>query len=244
MKRLGSFRHLKPATFTLSSSQHWETRNMRYPHHIGGKTVGNTFKLRRPILLTGPNASGKTTLLKSAFLNTLLSQQFGCGFYDKLIMKPYDGFHCYLDIPDTSGRDSLFQAEARRCLDVIDAVADDTKRFFCIFDELYSGTNPTEAVAGAFAFTKFLAKKRNVTFMVTTHFYEFCRLCDANRLGVRNCQMGWTSPDKAATSDSATFTYKVKPGVSSLRGGVRVLKQIGYPGVIVDDATTVLKDYV
>lgn len=242
--QLGSVRQLKPATFVTTNTASWQTKNMKYPHHIGTKTVGNTFKLKRPMLLTGPNASGKTTLLKSAFLNTLISQQFGCGFYDKLVFKPYDAFHCYIDIPDTSGRDSLFQAEARRCLDVVKAIENSGMRSFCIFDELYSGTNPTEAVAGAFAFTKFLAKKRNISFMVTTHFYEFCRLCDTNRIGIRNCQMGWEPQDDSDTSDNVSFTYKVKPGVSSLRGGVRVLKQIGYPSTIVNDAISVLKDYV
>ena len=56
--------------------------------------------------------------------------------------------------------------------------------------------------------------------------------------------MGWDSGESSGTSDDITFTYKVKSGVSTLRGGVRVLKQIGYPPSIVDDALTILKDYV
>ena len=57
--------------------------------------------------------------------------------------------------------------------------------------------------------------------------------------------MGWDSrKEDGGTSDDVTFTYKVKPGISTLRGGVRVLKQIGYPTMIVDDALTILKDYV
>ena len=251
MTRIASNKKLK--TVTLTDECRWETKNMKYPHHIVIKTVGNSFKLNKPMLLTGPNASGKTTLLKSAFLNTLLSQQIGRGFYDKLTMRPYDGFHCYLDIPDTSGRDSLFQAEARRCLDVISSTGDDKSRFFCVFDELYSGTNPTEAVAGAFALTKFLSSKKNVHFVITTHFYDLCGLCEKNDVPIQNNQMGHSKSNTAkagvnagvdagldADVDDISFTYKVKRGVSSVRGGVRVLKQIGYPKGIVDDAVSIL----
>jgi DNA mismatch repair ATPase MutS len=50
-----------------------------------------------------------------------------------------------LNIPDSSGRDSLFQAESRRCKEIIDIInKDKTHRHFCIFDELFSGTNPVE----------------------------------------------------------------------------------------------------
>ena len=37
------------------------------------------------------------------------------GFYYKAKINPYHHFHCYINIPDTCDRDSLFQAEARRC---------------------------------------------------------------------------------------------------------------------------------
>lgn len=244
MIKLGSLESLKPATFSNKSI--WKTTNMKYPHHIGeaghdntSETVGNDFNLNKPILLTGPNASGKTTLLKSALLNTLLSQQVGRGFYDKLVIKPYDGFHCYLDIPDTSGRDSLFQAEARRCLNVITSISDNQSRFFCIFDELYSGTNPTEAVAGAFALTKHIAKQKNVTFVITTHFYDFCRLCEKRKIRIKNCQMDCVVDDKDST---VSFTYKMTSGISDVRGGMSVLQQIGYPSVITDDAISVLEN--
>ena len=87
------------------------------------------------MIVTGPNAAGKTTLLKSVILNLLLTQQFGVGFYKKAIIKPYDYIYCYLNIPDTSGRDSLFQAEARRCKEILGTIEKHkNKRHFCIFD--------------------------------------------------------------------------------------------------------------
>ena len=40
--------------------------------------IKNSYKLDNNLILTGPNASGKTTLLKSTLFNILLSQQIGC----------------------------------------------------------------------------------------------------------------------------------------------------------------------
>ena len=51
-----------------------------------------------------------------------MSQQIGYGCYSSAKIKCYDNFHSYLNIPDTSGRDSLFQAEARRCKDILETI--------------------------------------------------------------------------------------------------------------------------
>ena len=80
-------------------------------------TVHNSYNLKSHILLTGPNASGKTTLLKATISNIIVSQQCGVGFYKKANILPYHKIYCYINIPDTLGRDSLFQ-EARRCKDI------------------------------------------------------------------------------------------------------------------------------
>ncbi len=66
----------------------------------------------------------------------------------------------------------MFQAEARRCKEIIDAV-DEVKphcRHFCIFDEVFSGTNAEEAIIASFGFLKYLQQKPNVDFILTTHF--------------------------------------------------------------------------
>ena len=118
-----------------------------YINHMYTNHKCNTIDFNKNILLTGPNASGKTTMIKSTIINLFLSQSIGFGCYSKCKLQMYDYFHSYLNIPDTSNRDSLFQAEARRCKDIIDFI--NTKRnknHFCIFDEIYSGTNPHDAV--------------------------------------------------------------------------------------------------
>jgi DNA mismatch repair protein MutS len=168
-------------------------------------------------------------MLKSTLINIIFSQQFGCGFYDSAKIKPFKHIHSYLNIPDTSGRDSLFQAEARRCkeiLDIINNYPEDSH--FCVFDELYSGTNPDEAVLSATAFMKYLIKKENVNCLLTTHFIKVCKKLDKNK-NISNYHMASTKCD-----NKIYYRYLLKEGISEIKGGVNVLCDMNYPKEIID----------
>ena len=193
--------------------------------------VKNTIRMKKNMIVTGPNASGKTTILKSTLINIIFTQQFGCGFYDSAKIKPYDHIHCYLNIPDTSGRDSLFQAEARRCKEILDVVDTNKKdSHFCTFDELYSGTNPDEAVTSATAFMEYLTKNKNVSCMLTTHFVEICNRLDKNR-NIINCHMATTQQN-----NKLKYKYELNKGISNVKGGINVLYDMNYPAEIINRA--------
>ena len=164
----------------------------------------------------------------------------GYGFFQSCSLNPYTHIHSYLNIPDTSARDSLFQAESRRCKEIIDIIRDDGgnsenavankyKRHFCIFDELYSGTNPTDATKSAYAFLLYLNKFSNVDYMLTTHYLSVCKKF-ANNEHIENYKMKVVVlPD-----GSFKYTYTLKPGISKIQGAVEILKQLEYPSEIID----------
>jgi len=199
--------------------------------------VKNDINLTSSMIITGPNAAGKTTILKSTILNIIFTQQFGVGFYDDAVLKPYDYIHCYLNIPDTSGRDSLFQSEARRCKEIIDAIADadDRDTHFCGFDELYSGTNPSEAVQSSVSFMKYLANRPNVSYVLTTHFIKMCKKIERSvTKNVINYKMVTVADRRGGDSGNSgnvvlKHTYKLKRGISKIKGGIYILRELNYP---------------
>ena len=192
--------------------------------------VKNTIKFKKNIIITGPNASGKTTTLKTTLINILFTQQFGCGFYESAQLSPFKYVHCYLNIPDTSGRDSLFQAEARRCKDILDIVkTNEDERHFCLFDELYSGTNPDEAITSATAFMNYLIKNQNVYCLLTTHFIKVCKNLKKNK-NILNCHM--VTENK---NNKLIYKYKLAEGISEVKGGIKVLTEMNYPKEIIDN---------
>jgi hypothetical protein len=238
---------------------------------LGTGIVKNDIVLDKKLLITGPNAAGKTTTIKTTIFNVLLSQQFGYGVYKSANIVPYHFLHCYLNIPDTSGRDSLFQAESRRCKEILDCItANSTKRHFGIFDELYSGTNPYEAVASAYGYIHHISGMKNVDFMLTTHYISLCELFEPpaskqdkkkrkdkkdnnskskskSKSKDTNCDGG--NPNirnlhmKTTIGESGTdhvYHYKVVHGISKVRGGLKVLVDLNYPDEIIQTTKYIL----
>ena len=184
--------------------------------------------MNKNIIITGPNASGKTTILKTILFNQIFSQSIGYGFYSKATIPLYHNIHCYLNIPDTSGRDSLFQAEARRCKEIIDSL-EDKQKHFCIFDELFSGTNPHEASSSSYGFIKYLNNTHNIDYALTTHLTDICHKLDSE---VINSNMNVKQIDDF----NFDYTYNMVDGISSIKGGLKVLSDLQYPKVILTDS--------
>jgi hypothetical protein len=200
-------------------------KNIYYLPHINNNPIKNDIELDKNIIITGPNASGKTTMIKSILINSLLSQQIGYGCYSSAKIKLYDTFHSYLNIPDTSGRDSLFQAEARRCKDILESITQSPKdKHLCIFDEIYSGTNPKDAVMCADMYLKGMNKLNDsVDYVLTTHYIELCEKFKEDTF-ITNLKM-----NVKTDNEDITFLYTIVPGISYIHGGKHILKEMEYP---------------
>jgi len=220
-------KHINECIFT--SDKECNFKNSYYAPFKNRENVSNSYSLETNKMITGPNASGKTTILKTTLFNIILSQQVGFGFYSSATINPYKYIHCYLNIPDTSGRDSLFQAEARRCKEILDSVKNSKDRHFCIFDEIYSGTNPYEAISGAYAYLLYLSKYKNFKFMLTTHYVSLCDKVKKVK-NIMNCHMNIDIDE----NKEFMYTYKLKKGISSVKGGIKVFKDLDYPAELIN----------
>ena len=203
-----------------------------YPPLSKDEPIMNDIIIKKDAIITGPNASGKTTILKTAMTNIIFTQQYGCGFYRDATIVPYHVFHCYLNIPDTSGRDSLFQSESRKCKQILEKIDKQSQdiRHFCLFDELYSGTNPKEAVRCGYAYLKNLSDKSNVQYMLTTHYNELCEKLDKHE-NIVNFKMNVDVDDE----NRFHYKYTIEKGINELDGGIEVLRQMNYPEHLLKD---------
>ena len=97
-----------------------------------------------------------------------------------------------------------------------------------MFDELYSGTNPTEASKAGYAFLEYLQQFKNVNFILTTHYLSICKKFK-NSKTIQNYKM----VVDINTDGTFNYTYKIKKGISNIKGGIRVLKDMNYPDHII-----------
>jgi DNA mismatch repair ATPase MutS len=219
------------ADFDVSGNCSFEEQY--YPALVNEQHVKNTCDFNKNMIISSPNKSGKTTILKTTTLNIIFTQQFGCGFYKSAKINPYTHIHSYLNIPDTSGRDSLFQAESRRCKEIIDVINEhkdpEKYRHWCTFDELYSGTNPDEASKAGHAFLKYLTGFPNVNFILTTHYLSICK-----KFKKSSCIENYKMEVNVREDGTFEYTYKIKKGISKIKGGIRVLKDMDYPEEIIN----------
>ena len=224
------------ALSTFSTNSPTKIQNEYYPPLKNKDPVKNDCNLKENMIITGPNGSGKTTMLKTTMINIIFSQQVGFGFYDSCVIHPYTHIFSYLNIPDTSSYDSLFQAESRRCKVILDSVqeykAEDGYRHFYIFDELFSGTSPTQAEKLIYHYLSFICKFENVDFCITSHHIKACKRLRKNKR-IKNYKMIANEDDNYMLK----YVYKIKPGISTVEGSLSVIKQLDYPEDIIKDIT-------
>jgi DNA mismatch repair ATPase MutS len=229
IKQKVNSKKMKFCNISQEQDTHSQFNKYAYPFLVlrekcNNELVRNNVTLQHNYLVTGPNASGKTTNIKAILMNQILSQQFGCGFYESATIKTYDYLYSYINIPDTSDRFSLFQAESKRCLDIINNIRNNPKNsHFCVFDELYSGTNPLEATMAARAFIKYISSF-NVRFILTTHYYKLCKNVK-QFTNVKNYCM----KTKKLNDGNLKYLYKFGKGMSKQLGGIEVLRNLNYP---------------
>jgi DNA mismatch repair ATPase MutS len=224
-----------PATYENNSKTSFVAKKQIYPpHSCLSDVMTNDVDLKRNMIITGPNASGKTTYIKMTAINIILSQQFGCGYYKRCSIVPFTHIHSYINIPDTSERDSLFQAESRRCKNIIDTIDKSpiNSKHFCIFDELYTGTTSESSAKASYSFLTYLCKRKNVKFLLTTHYKNVCKKMRKID-NIINYKM-----DVLETQDGLKYSYQIVKGISEIDGAIHVLKGLNYPNEIIQTFLT------
>jgi len=195
----------------------------------------------RNLIITGPNAGGKSTSLQAITGAITLAQAFGLAPATKMTMTPFSKIVTYLNMADHIGKESLFQAEMRRVGEFLTLMKSLKPNEFCfvIMDEMFTGTNPKEGEAGSYGVAKNIAKFDNVMCLLATHFPKMTELEQATNGTFRNFKVEVIMPkDK---TQKLIYTYKLTPGKTDQAIALFLLSQENsFDQSIIDDAMGVL----
>ena len=169
---------------------------------------------RNVILLTGPNMSGKSTLLKAVSLCVYLGHQGLAVPASRATMPFFTTISVAINLSDSivSGY-SHFMSEIITLKNVLsDAV--ENKRCFAVFDELFRGTNIEDALEISTATIKGLIKFTNCLFLISTHLHQLKSMEE-----IKDGQVATFCIECGLTNNIPAFTYKLEAGWSDLKIG-------------------------
>jgi len=195
----------------------------------------------RNMILCGPNAGGKSSFLSGVAINLLLAQTFGVVAARHAILTPFDTITTYIEIgDDIASGESLFMVEVDRIQHHLRTLEKSkTGEFiFSIFDEPFAGTNPLEAEAAAYSTLAYMAKYPNAIHMIASHYPILMQLeNDFPHRGLKNFKV-FIREEK---DQSFTYMYKIVPGKSTQRLGLKILEKEGYAPELIQKAKEVVK---
>lgn len=211
-------------------------KDIRNPY-LNSNAICNTVNINKNIIITGPNAAGKSTFIKSIAINLLLSQTIGLCSAKTLEITPFKIVDTYLHIPDVTGTSSLFEAEMIRSKEYVDKIKECDDFSFVIMDELFSSTNHVEGFSGAYAILNKMAQYEKSLFMVTTHYTKLSGLEKENKDHIANYKF---EVDRDL-SGNIKFNYILKRGFSKQFIALELLKNNGFDEDIIEKAMIVSK---
>jgi DNA mismatch repair protein MutS len=169
---------------------------------------------RNVILLTGPNMSGKSTLLKAVSLCVYLGHQGLAVPASNVAMPFFSTISVAINLTDSivSGY-SHFMSEIIALKNVLeDAV--ENKKCFAVFDELFRGTNIEDALEISTTTIRGLVRFTNSLFIISTHLHQLKNMEEISDGQVATCYIECGLHDNIPA-----FTYKLKDGWSDLKIG-------------------------
>lgn len=207
-------------------------------HPLLNNPVKNDIEVRRGVLLTGSNASGKSTFLRAAALNAILAQTI-----HTCMAQTYQGvmFRVYSSMSlkdDLESGDSYYMAEVksiRRILNEVREAEKDKKHVLCFVDEVLRGTNTVERIAASTQILEALAKDNAICF-AATHDLELTKLL----AGVYDNYHF----EEEIVEDDIFFPYKLQKGPAVSRNAIALLKVLGYEKELVNDAESMAETFL
>lgn len=196
-------------------------------HPLLKEAVVNPVAWQKNTLVTGSNASGKSTYVKSIAISCILAQTIQTAIAEKFSLQPGHVLTSMAIEDDLFEGDSYFVSEIKSIKRLLTKVAT-KERCYCFVDEILKGTNTIERIASSAAVVNWLADYPSLAF-VATHDIELTEI-------LKNYCDNVHFEEQVTAKQGISFDFKLKSGPATTRNAIALLQVLDYPEKLVANA--------
>ena len=208
----------------FTNERHIIIEQMRHP--LLDNAVENDVNMSQNILVTGTNASGKSTYMKGVAINIILAQSLYTALCSRISLPRIMVITSMSLRDDIVSGQSYYMKEILQVKRIIDADSNDVP-IFTVVDEIFKGTNSKERVAAAYSVLSYM-NELNLMVMIATHDMELIdMLKDMYECYCFNSEI---------KDEKLYFDYKLHKGVNKMSNAISLMELMSYPKEVVDKA--------
>ena len=232
---IGAFRQGNTDHCIPKIDDHIVIRAKNLYHPLIENPVKNDIDESRGILITGSNASGKSTFLKTVAANAILAQTIHTCMADSYETGLFRILSSMTLRDDIQGGDSYYMVEIKALKRILDAQQREGMPVLCFVDEVLRGTNTVERIAASAQILKSLSTKNSLCF-AATHDIELTHILEDF---YDNYHF-----EEEIEEDDIFFSYKIIKGRATTRNAIKLLGIMGYDQRIVKEAEKMAADFL
>ena len=230
---IGAYRAWLPGWCTPVFTEKREILLKEGYHPLVENPVPNSLIMDKNVLLTGSNASGKSTFLKAMGINILLAQTIHTCMA-KALELPFCHLYTAISLKDNVRlKESYYMAEIRAIKRILDSAAE-SRQIVCMVDEVLRGTNTVERIAASTQILRQMSQE-GILCIAATHDGELTRILEKE---YQNYHF-----EEEMIEGDVRFSYQLKPGSASSSNAIRLLEEMGYQKEITEKARAMIEEY-
>ena len=199
-----------------------DVENLYHPLIL--EPVANSIKTTQAVLVTGSNASGKSTFLKMVAINAILAQTIHTCMATECKMSYFRVMTSMTLRDDLESKESYYIVEIKSLKRILDSAKEETP-LLCIVDEVLRGTNTIERIAASSEILASLCLPHVLSF-AATHDIELTYMLEEYYTNYHF--------EEEVKEDDVKFNYLLKKGRVTTRNAIQLLKMTGYDDSIVE----------
>ncbi len=200
-------------------------------HPLIENAVSNSLDMKKNILLTGSNASGKSTFLKTLGINILFAQTIHTCLASEFML-PFCSLYTSMSLKDSlSLKESYYMAEIKAIKRILDAAGEEDT-VVCMVDEVLRGTNTMERIAASTQILKGMADQ-GIMCLAATH--------DVELTGTLEKDYDNYHFEESLNKGEVAFSYKLRMGRAESCNAIDLLANLGYDNSLIEEARKMVR---